>query len=84
MSLDVRWIADIVIRKWIGQYGLLRSSADRMQFRKLMLPLHKFMNETTDRTPMADLINTDGKTIVGFTGRIPSVGIIPIRLLEKE
>lgn len=33
-------------------------SADRMQFRKLMLPLHKFMNETTDRTPMADLINT--------------------------
>ena len=44
-------------------------SADRMQFRKLMLPLHKFMNETTDRTPMADLIYTDGKTIVGFTGR---------------
>ena len=23
-ELDVRWIADIVIRKWIGQYGLLR------------------------------------------------------------
>lgn len=58
-------------------------SADRMQFRKLMLPLHKFMNETTDRTPMADLINTDGKTIVGFTGRTV-VGAYFIRLLEKE
>lgn len=58
-------------------------SADRMQFRKLMLPLHKFMNETTDRTPMADLINTDGKTIVGFTGRTV-VGAYFIRLLEKK
>ena len=58
-------------------------NADRMQFRKLMLPLHKFMNETTDRTPMADLINTDGKTIVGFTGRTV-VGAYFIRLLEKK
>jgi len=58
-------------------------SADRMRFRKLMLPLYKFMNETTDRTPMADLINTDGKTIVGFTGRTV-VGAYFIRLLEKE
>ena len=58
-------------------------SADRMQFRKLMLPLYKFMNETTDRTPMADLINTDRATIVGFTGRTV-VGAYFIRLLEKE
>lgn len=56
-------------------------SDDRMQFRKLMLPLYKFMNETTDRTPMADLINTDKATIVGFAGR-SVVGAYFIRLLE--
>lgn len=40
------------------------------------------MNETTDRTPMADLINTDGKTIVGFTGRTV-VGLIFYQVVGK-
>lgn len=44
-------------------------AADRMTFRKFILPLHRFMNETTDRVPMADLINTDRATVAGFCGR---------------
>ncbi|MDD3038304.1 glutaminase family protein [Bacteroides sp.] len=56
-------------------------SRDRMTFRKFILPLHKFMNETGDRVPMADLINTDRATVVDFRGR-SVVGGYFIRLLE--
>lgn len=58
-------------------------AADREAFRKLIIPLHRFMNETSARTPMADLINTDQNTIIGFTGR-PVVGGYFIRLLENR
>lgn len=58
-------------------------SNDRETFRKFILPLYQFINETTDRVPMADLINTDQSTIVGFPGR-PVVGGYFIRLLEKK
>lgn len=57
-------------------------SNDRAMFRKLILPLHRFMNETADRTPMADLIHTDKPIIKGFLGR-PVVGGYFIRLLEN-
>lgn len=58
-------------------------SKDRLMFRKLILPLHKFMNETTDRVPMADLINTDCAKVADFHGR-SVVGGYFIRLLEDE
>lgn len=54
---------------------------DRGKFRKFILPLHRFMNETNDRTPMADLIHTDRANIEGFTGR-PVVGAYFIKLLK--
>lgn len=57
--------------------------SDRGKFRSFIIPLHRFMHETKDRTPMADLINTDRAVIVGFTGR-PVVGGYFIRLLERK
>ena len=54
-----------------------------MKFRKFILPLHKFMNETTDRVPMADLINTDKAIVVDFRGR-SVVGGYFIQLLENR
>ncbi len=56
-------------------------NSDREQFRQFILPLYRFMNETTARTPMADLIHTDHADIVNFRGR-PVVGGYFIRLLE--
>lgn len=53
---------------------------DRAMFRKFILPLHRFMNETTDRRPMADLIHTDRAAVADFSGR-PVVGGYFIRLL---
>lgn len=41
------------------------------------------MNETKDRVPMADFINTDRATIVDFRGR-SVVGGYFIRLLEQK
>lgn len=58
-------------------------SPDRMKFRKFVLPLYKFMNETKERVPMADFINTDQATVIDFRGR-SVVGAYFIRLLEKE
>lgn len=56
-------------------------STDRQMFRRFILPLYKFMNETKARVPMADLIDTDQATIGGFQGR-SVVGGWFIRLLE--
>ncbi|WP_077155532.1 glutaminase family protein [Bacteroides bouchesdurhonensis] len=58
-------------------------STDSTTFRKFILPIHKFMNETKDRVPMADFINTDRATIVDFRGR-SVVGGYFIRLLEQK
>ena len=58
-------------------------TTDSMKFRKFILPLHKFMNETTDRVPMADLINTDKAIVVDFRGR-SVVGGYFIQLLENR
>ncbi|MFV0417470.1 MAG: glutaminase domain-containing protein [Dysgonomonas sp.] len=42
---------------------------DTHTFKKFIIPLHKFMDETTDRVPMSDWYNTDSKTYVGFKAR---------------
>lgn len=42
---------------------------DNDTFYKFIAPIHKFMNETTDRIPMTDWYNTDSKTHVGFRAR---------------
>ena len=56
---------------------------ERKTFKKFMIPLHRFVNETTDRTPMADFYNTDAPTIRGFVAR-PVVGAFYMRLLEDK
>lgn len=58
-------------------------SNDREAFRKLVEPIHRFMNETTDRIPMADLINTDQATVAGFSGR-PVVGGYFIHIFKEK
>ena len=55
---------------------------DPQAFKDFITPLHRFMNETTDRTPMADLLNTDKAIIAGFPGRTV-VGAFFIRLLDE-
>jgi hypothetical protein len=52
-------------------------------FRKLVLPLHRFMNETTDRVPMTDWYFTDKKDRKGFSTR-SVVGGYFIRMLERK
>lgn len=44
-------------------------SDDMETFKKFVIPVHKFMDETTDRVPMSDWYNTDSKTHVGFKAR---------------
>ena len=44
-------------------------SYDPQNFQYLITPLYRFMNETADRIPMADLINTEQAIIAGFPGR---------------
>ena len=66
---------------WMVWTGSL--STDSTTFRKFILPLHKFMNETKDRVPMADLINTDQSKVIDFRGR-SVVGGYFIRLLEQN
>ncbi|MGD9557810.1 MAG: DUF1793 domain-containing protein, partial [Mangrovibacterium sp.] len=58
-------------------------SDDPETFQKLISPLHRFMNETTDRVPMSDWYNTDSKRIVGFRAR-SVVGGYYIKLLETK
>ena len=52
-------------------------------FKKLIAPLHRFMNETTDRVPMTDWYYTDSKRQTGFRAR-SVVGGYYIRMLEKR
>ena len=66
---------------WTVWTGAL--SADRTMFRKFIVPLHRFMNETGERAPMADLIHTDRPDVADFRGR-SVVGSYFIRLLEKK
>lgn len=56
---------------------------DLETFQKFVIPVHKFMNETTDRIPMTDWYNTDSKTHVGFKAR-SVVGGYYIKLLENK
>ncbi|MDR1666827.1 MAG: DUF4965 domain-containing protein [Bacteroidales bacterium] len=58
-------------------------SPDQQTFEQLIRPLHRFMNETTDRIPMSDWYNTDSKKHVGFRAR-SVVGGYFIRLLAEE
>lgn len=52
-------------------------------FKKFIIPLHKFMDETTDRVPMSDWYNTDSKTYVGFKAR-SVVGGYYIKMLNDK
>lgn len=56
---------------------------DNATFLKFITPLHKFMNETTDRVPMSDWYNTDSKTHVGFKAR-SVVGGYYIKMLNDR
>ncbi|MEL7585645.1 MAG: DUF4965 domain-containing protein [Prolixibacteraceae bacterium] len=58
-------------------------SDDPETFQKLINPLHRFMNETTDRVPMSDWHNTNTKRIVGFRAR-SVVGGYYIKLLGSQ
>lgn len=52
-------------------------------FKKFIVPLHKFMDETTDRVPMSDWYNTNNKTHVGFKAR-SVVGGYYIKMLSDR
>jgi hypothetical protein len=52
-------------------------------FRKLITPLHRFMDETTDRVPMTDWYQTDSRNQAGFRAR-SVVGGYYIKMLEKH
>ncbi|MDR3194638.1 MAG: DUF4965 domain-containing protein [Tannerella sp.] len=56
---------------------------DRETFEKLIRPLHRFMNETTDRIPMTDWYYTDKPQHVGFRAR-SVVGGYFIKMLEEQ
>lgn len=56
---------------------------DNATFLKFITPVHKFMNETTDRVPMSDWYNTDSKTHVGFKAR-SVVGGYYIKMLNDR
>lgn len=58
-------------------------SDDEATFQKLVSPIHKFMNETTDRVPMSDWYNTDNTTHVGFKAR-SVVGGYYIKMLSDR
>ncbi|WP_423130298.1 glutaminase domain-containing protein [Gaoshiqia sp. Z1-71] len=63
--------------------GTAALSNDQETFQKLIHPLHRFMNETTDRVPMTDWYHTDSKRQAGFRAR-SVVGGYYIRLLEER
>lgn len=52
-------------------------------FSQLIAPLHRFMNETTDRVPMSDWIFTDKPNYRGFKAR-SVVGGYYLRLLQHQ
>jgi len=66
---------------WISWVAAMANDKDG--FKEFIKPLHKFMNETTDRLPMADLINTDTTTHRGFIAR-STVGAYYMKMLEDK
>lgn len=66
---------------WISWIAAM--AGDKEEFREFIHPLHRFMNETTDRVPMSDFINTDTTTHRGFRAR-SVVGAFYMKLLEEK
>lgn len=58
-------------------------SDDREEFESYVAPIHKFMNETTDRVPMSDWVYTDTPRQSGFQAR-SVVGGYYIKLLGEK
>ncbi len=56
---------------------------NKESFQEFITPLHKFMNETTDRVPMANFINTDTTTHRGLTA-CSVVGAYYMKLLKEK
>ena len=56
---------------------------DKATFEKFIDPIHKFMNETTDRIPMSDWTYTDRPVHSGFKAR-SVVGGYYIKLLDEK
>ncbi|MFV0420305.1 MAG: glutaminase domain-containing protein [Dysgonomonas sp.] len=66
---------------WISWIAAMTDNKE--DFKRFIRPLHKFMNETTDRLPMADLINTDTTTHRGFVAR-STVGAYYMKTLKEK
>jgi hypothetical protein len=79
LPLDSR--ANYTKSDWIMWTATL--SSDSSTFEKFIKPIHKFMNESTDRVPMSDWYNTDSKKKVGFQAR-SVVGGYYIKMLEDK
>ncbi|GHT59081.1 glutaminase [Bacteroidia bacterium] len=56
---------------------------DKETFEQFIRPVHRFMNETTDRIPMSDWYFTDSRKHVGFQAR-SVVGGYFIKMLEEK
>ena len=52
---------------WQLWTGSMAGSVDG--FREFMLPVYRFYNETQDRVPLGDWVNTDEPTFVGMQAR---------------
>jgi len=79
LPLDSR--ANYTKSDWIMWTATL--SPDTATFEKFIKPIHKFMNESTDRVPMSDWYNTDSKHKVGFQAR-SVVGGYYVKMLEDK
>ncbi|MFV0378897.1 MAG: DUF1793 domain-containing protein, partial [Mangrovibacterium sp.] len=56
---------------------------DKATFERFIAPIHRFMNETTDRVPMSDWVFTDRERQRGFQAR-SVVGGYFIKMLEGK
>lgn len=66
---------------WVMWTACLASDQDT--FNRFIAPLHRFMNETTDRVPMSDWIFTDKPNYRGFKAR-SVVGGYYLRMLQHR
>src|ERR1041384_6731969 len=66
---------------WITWTATL--TQDRGDFEALVDPIYKFLNETTNRSPMTDWYRTQDATKVGFTAR-PVVGGVSAQMLYDK